>query len=130
MYPERVGMLAAALVFFGFIVTFVPQFLLGNGGMPRRYYDYPAQFQTLHVISTVGSWVLALGMLVAGGSLFWAWVKGDRAPANPWGSRSFEWRTSSPPPSKNFRTNPVFEIDAYDYTQPLPSDPETEGEGG
>ena len=62
-YSERWGLLSATLTSAGFFVTFFPQFLLGNAGMPRRYYDYPPQFQALHVISTVGSWILAMGMM-------------------------------------------------------------------
>ncbi len=58
MYPERWGMPERALVFAGFFATFFPQFLLGNAGMPRRYYNYPPQFQVLHVALDVGSWVL------------------------------------------------------------------------
>lgn len=122
MYPERLGMLSAALVFAGFFVTFFPQFLLGNSGMPRRYYEYPEQFEALHVISTVGSWVLAAGMLLTASYLLYALVWGPRASANPWGSRSFEWRTASPPPKHNFHRTPRFEIDNYDYTQPLPEE--------
>jgi cytochrome c oxidase subunit I len=119
MYSERLGMLSAALVFAGFFATFFPQFLLGNAGMPRRYFDYPHQFQTLHVISTVGSWVLAAGMTITLGYLLYALGWGPPAGPNPWGSRSFEWRTASPPPPHNFRRAPSFGIDPYDYTQPV-----------
>jgi cytochrome c oxidase subunit 1 len=119
MYSERLGLLSAALVFAGFFVTFFPQFLLGNAGMPRRYYNYPPQFQALHVVSTVGSWVLALGLLITAAYLFFALFRGPAAGANPWASRGFEWRTTSPPPTHNFEREPSFAMDAYDYTQPL-----------
>src|SRR5262249_13028078 len=72
MYPERLGLLAAALVFMGFLGTFGPQFLLGNAGMPRRYYDYPARFQTLNVLSTMGSWSLAAGLGLTLVYLLWS----------------------------------------------------------
>jgi cytochrome c oxidase subunit 1 len=120
LYSERLGVLSATLVFAGFFVTFFPQFLLGNGGMPRRYFDYPAHFQPLHVISTAGSWVLALGMLLPGVYLLHAIFRGERAGDNPWGSRSFEWRTTSPPPKHNFEQPLDVTIDAYDYSRDLP----------
>src|SRR5262249_10178657 len=62
MYPERLGALASALVFGGFFMTFVPQFLLGNMGMPRRYFNYAPEFQVLHVCSTIGALVLGGGL--------------------------------------------------------------------
>jgi cytochrome c oxidase subunit 1 len=117
LYSERWGLLAAALVSAGFFVTFFPQFLLGNAGMPRRYYDYPPEYQTLHVISTVGSWVLASGMLITVGYLFWALKSGQDAGNNPWHSASYEWLTRSPPPPHNFDDTPVFASDPYDYTE-------------
>jgi cytochrome c oxidase subunit 1 len=113
---ERVGLIAAALVLMGFVITFVPQFLLGNAGMPRRYYDYPVRFQTLNVISTVGSWLLSSGILLAFGSLLHAAFRGPRASANPWGSRSFEWRTASPPIETNFERPLDLVPGAYDYS--------------
>jgi cytochrome c oxidase subunit 1 len=116
MYSERAAVVGWALVFVGFIVTFTPQFFLGNGGMPRRYYEDPPKFQTLHVISTVGSWAIAGGMLVVLGTIIHGLLRGARAPNNPWGSRSFEWRTASPPPPRNFDGPVDFTIDAYDYT--------------
>ncbi len=122
MYSERWGMLSAALVFAGFFATFFPQFLLGNAGMPRRYFNYPPEFQMLHVISTVGSWVLASGLLITLFYLFHALFWGRAAGPNPWGSRSYEWRTPSPPPVHNFDRTPSFKIGAYDYTQPLPEE--------
>ena len=107
MYSERWGCLGATLVFAGFFVTFFPQFLLGNAGMPRRYYDYTRQFQPLHVISTVGSWILGAGMLITLGYLVVALVHGRaRAGDNPWDSRSYEWLTPSPPPKHNFTREP------------------------
>jgi cytochrome c oxidase subunit 1 len=116
-YSERWGLLAAALVFVGFSGTFIPQFLLGNGGMPRRYFSYPEHYQTLNVTSTLGSWVLAAGLFVTLGYLVVALFRGKPAGDNPWGSASFEWRTSSPPPPHNFLAPPRFIRDAYDYTE-------------
>ncbi len=71
MYSEKLARVAAALVFIGFNVTFLSQFLLGSRGMPRRYYNYLPQFQPLHVLSTVGSgcwrwgFFMMLGYLIA-----------------------------------------------------------------
>jgi cytochrome c oxidase subunit 1 len=117
MYPERWGLLGATTVFVGFVLTFVPQFLLGNAGMPRRYYNYPDHYQTLHVVSTAGSWVLGLGLLITLVYLVIALRWGPRASANPWGAAGFEWRTSSPPPTHNFGTAPPLERGPYDYTE-------------
>jgi cytochrome c oxidase subunit 1 len=126
-YSERTGLLAASLVFAGFFATFFPQFLLGNAGMPRRYFNYPSELQTLHVISTVGSWILAAGLTITLAYLFYALFWGPPAGDNPWGSRSFEWRTSSPPPTHNFRSAPDLVLDPYDYTteekEPLHGEP-------
>jgi cytochrome c oxidase subunit 1 len=117
MYSERWALLGATLVTVGFFVTFFPQFLLGNAGMPRRYYNYPPQFQALHVISTCGSWVLASGMLLTCVYLVRALTSGKRCGDNPWHSASYEWQTRSPPPKHNFDGKPVFATDPYDYTE-------------
>ncbi len=128
MYPERFGLLSAALVFVGFNLTFVPQFLLGNAGMPRRYYSYPAHYQVLNVISTCGAYLLGLAMTITLIYLIVSLKYGKRAPANPWGSRGFEWRTPSPPPVHNF-VGP-FDPDqgAYAYNEPPPPEHPTESE--
>ncbi len=116
LYSERVGLLSAAAVFLGFVLTFLPQFLLGNMGMPRRYYSYPAQYQWLHVLSTGGAYLLAGALLLTFANLAIALKWGPKAPANPWGSRSFEWLTPSPPPKHNFRAPPTLDYSPYDYT--------------
>jgi cytochrome c oxidase subunit 1 len=116
LYNERVGMLAAAAVFFGFVLTFFPQFLLGNMGMPRRYYAYPPRFQFLHVLSTGGAYLLAGALMLALANLLVALRWGRKAPRNPWHSRSFEWLTPSPPPKHNFAATPLLDFSPYDYT--------------
>ena len=93
LYNERFATVGALSVFIGFCLTFVPQFLLGNMGMPRRYYSYPAHFQWLHVLSTGGAFLLGGALLLALGNLLWALKWGAAAPDNPWDSRSFEWLT-------------------------------------
>ena len=60
MYPEGWGLVGAAMIILGFNFTFIPQFLLGNEGMPRRYFSYPERFWALNVASTAGASVLAL----------------------------------------------------------------------
>jgi len=114
-YSEKLARLSAALIFVGFNLTFLSQFLLGSRGMPRRYAHYLPQFQPLHVLSTIGSWVLALGLLIMLGYLVASLRKKRDAPANPWGGATFEWETSSPPPAHNFDHTPVLTHGPYDY---------------
>jgi len=116
-YSERVGALSATAVFLGFVLTFFPQFLLGNMGMPRRYYSYPERFQWLHVLSTGGAFLLAGAIVLALGNLLVSLRWGPKAGSNPWGSRSFEWLSASPPPKNNFPAVPVLDFSPYDYTQ-------------
>jgi cytochrome c oxidase subunit I len=118
MYSERWGVVGATLVFAGFFMTFFPQFLLGNEGMPRRYATYAPMYQPLHDISTVGAWILGASMLMILGYLVVGLFAGERASDNPWDSRSYEWYTTSPPPKHNFTATPNFALDPYDYTVP------------
>ena len=59
----------------------MPFFILGYMGMPRRYYDYLPEFQIYHVIATVGSWILALGLLIMAINLLVSLRRGGKAPA-------------------------------------------------
>ncbi|MCW5943201.1 MAG: cytochrome c oxidase subunit I [Fimbriimonadaceae bacterium] len=117
MYPDRWGKLSATLVFIGFNLTFMPQFVVGYMGMPRRYHLYYLQpeFQIYHIMSTLGSSVLGLGYLMPVIYLVWSLKYGKVAPANPWGAKGLEWETSSPPPTENFLEKPIVTRPAYDY---------------
>ncbi len=123
MYSETWARVSAALVFVGFNVTFLSQFLMGSRGMPRRYYNYLDQFQPLHVFSTVGSWILAVGFLIMAGYLAASLFKPYDAPANPWRAVGLEWQTASPPIEHNFEQVPVVTHGPYDYSTPV-SEPE------
>jgi cytochrome c oxidase subunit I len=116
MYPERWGIVGAMTIIFGFNATFVPQFLLGNYGMPRRYYSYPERFWPLNVASTAGASLLGFGFVLIAAYLLWSLKWGKVASANPWHSRGFEWDTLSPPPTENFLENPVYTHPPHDYT--------------
>ena len=115
MYSEKWAAIAAGLVFIGFNWTFIPQFVLGSRGMPRRYYNYLDQFQPLHMFSTFGSWILGLGLMICAITLFASLRKKPDAPDNPWGGLSLEWRTSSPPITHNFVEVPVVTDGPYDF---------------
>jgi cytochrome c oxidase subunit 1 len=117
-YPEGIAKGSAVLVVFGFMATFTPHFLLGNMGMPRRYYEYPARFQWLHVASTMGASLLAFGFLAIAIYLIWSLRYGEVAGNNPWGSKGNEWLVPSPPPKHNFEKVPVLDREPHDYTTP------------
>jgi len=115
MYSDTAAKIACAFIFVGFNMTFFTQFFLGSAGMPRRYYTYLDQFQPLHAFSTYGSWVLGTGLLIVLGTFIHSLFRGEKAPANPWGARSLEWMTSSPPPTENFHRTPVVTHGPYDF---------------
>ncbi|MBM3493367.1 MAG: cytochrome c oxidase subunit I [Armatimonadetes bacterium] len=115
MYPETIARIAAVILFIGFHLTFLPQFVMGFVGMPRRYHYYPPEFQTLHVLSTAGSTVMALAYLLPVVYLLWSLRYGRRASANPWGATGLEWEIASPPPTHNFDSPPRVTGEPYDY---------------
>ena len=119
-YYEGFGLVSAALVILGFNATFIPQFLLGNMGMPRRYYEYPEHFQALNVASTAGASLLFFGFALTAVYLGLALRYGERVERNPFHSRGFEWAVEIPPPVHNFHRPPVFRGPPHDYTEPAP----------
>ena len=115
MYNEVWGTISALVVFVGFNMTFFPQFVLGYLGMPRRYHVYPEEFQILHVLSTAGASILALGFLLPIVYFMLSLVNGKVAGDNPWDSTGLEWTISSPPPTHNFHEIPIVTTEAYAY---------------
>ena len=107
--------LSALLIFIGFNLTFFPQFLLGYMGMPRRYHVYPDEFQVLHVLSTAGASILAVGYVMPLVYLLWSLKWGEVAGKNPWGAVGLEWETESPPIVHNFESMPVVDFEPYEY---------------
>ncbi|MFO1124109.1 MAG: cbb3-type cytochrome c oxidase subunit I [Methylocystis sp.] len=117
MYPEMWGRAGAIIIFFGFNLTFFPQFLLGYLGMPRRYFAYPQHFEALTLLSSAGALILAVGYILPLGYLTWSLLYGERTSANPWGATGLEWTTASPPPTENFAVTPIVTQDPYQYRQ-------------
>ena len=117
MYSDAWARFAAILVFFGFNLTFFPQFVLGYLGMPRRYHEYPPEFQMLNVLSSAGASILAVGYLLPLCYLLWSLRYGKPAGPNPWRATGLEWKTTSPPSTGNFATVPVVTEGPYAYSR-------------
>ncbi len=115
MYSEFFSRIAAILVFVGFNLTFLPQFVVGYLGMPRRYHSYPDEFQVLNVMSSAGASVLGLGYALPVIYLLWSLKKGEVAGPNPWAASGLEWQTQSPPLTENFAEVPVVDHEPYEY---------------
>ena len=115
MYPEAWARPAMVIIFVGFILTFLPQFVLGYLGMPRRYHQYDPEFQVLNVMSTAGASILAVGYALPLAYFLWSLAYGPIAGPNPWLGTTLEWQTPSPPPPDNFAATPVVTREPYDY---------------
>ncbi len=120
MYDERWAKVGAWLTFAGFNLTFFPMFLLGVDGMNRRVGSYLPYLQGTNLFASVAGFVLGISFLVHLATLARAWASGPAAEANPWGGKTLEWRTSSPPPHRNFETEPVVVGDFYGYGEAGP----------
>ena len=121
MYPEGWGRVSAVITFLGFNLTFMPQFVMGYLGMPRRYHNYyfMPEVQIYHILSTAGSTALALGFSLPIFYLAWSWIKGPAAGPNPWKAIGLEWNCQSPPIQHNFHETPIVTWEAYDYDNEL-----------
>lgn len=116
MYSEKTARVAWFFVFIGFNLLFMPQFYMGSHGMPRRYFNYPGEYQIWHQLSTVGSWFTGFGFLIHFVSLTWASKFGPKAESNPWHAKGLEWQVSSPPITHNFEEIPIVKEPPYHYT--------------
>ncbi len=115
MYPEWWGKFSAVVIFIGFNLTFLPQFVVGYLGMPRRYHFYPEEFQILNVLSTAGASILGIGYMIPLFYLVWSLRYGKVAGPNPWNAKGLEWTIPSPPPTENFDGTPEVTEEAYNY---------------
>ena len=119
MYNEKVAMWGAGIFAIGFNLLYFPMFILGYMGMPRRYYDYLPEFHNLHLISTIGSWVLVTGIIIIVVNLIRGLFSKEFAPANPWGGTTLEWTIPSPPPLENFDKIPVVTKGPYEHEEAI-----------
>lgn len=116
MYNIRRANIAFTLLIIGFNALYFPMLILGLLGMPRRYYDYLPEFTKLNQISTVGSWILAIGLILMIYNLIKGHKTGEKVGRNPWGGITLEWQTTSPPPLENFDKLPKLnEGGPYNY---------------
>lgn len=109
MMNERFGRWVFWVVFIGFNLGFFPMHIAGLLGMPRRVYTYSGDmgWNTVNMLTSIGSFVFALGILMFLGNLFYSLRRGTAAGDNPWDAGTLEWGTASPPPPYNFAVIPL-----------------------
>lgn len=109
MMSERLGKVAFWVLFSGFNVAFFPMHIAGLLGMPRRIYTYPADmgWNTVNLVTSLGSFLFATGVLIFLIDLLISLTKGAPAGDNPWDAPTLEWSVSSPPPPYNFAVVPT-----------------------
>ena len=122
MLDEKIGKLAFWMIAIGIQVTYYGQFLEGIEGMPRRVANYSPIFQHGNDISSSGAYVLMAGFLVLLYDIIHSWRSGEKAPANPWHSKTLEWMVPTPVPLENFLVDPVVTSDPYGYGESADSE--------
>ena len=115
MYDESLAKLAAWWVFIAFNLTFFPMHIAGIEGMNRRIAEYLPYLEGINTWISVWAFLLGVGFFLHLVNLVYSWIWGEKAPANPWGGKTLEWQTSSPPPHHNFEVTPVVRGSFYRY---------------
>src|SRR4051812_7362835 len=109
LYHEGMGVVSFWLAFVGTALTFFPMHILGLTGMPRRQYTYPSGmgWTGLNLLETIGSFILAAGLVLIVVNLARSLFRGRPAGPDPWAAPTLEWTTTSPPPEYNFAVIPA-----------------------
>ena len=115
MYSDFWSRLAAIVMLVGFALTFLPQFVVGYLGMPRRYPNYPAEFQIYNVMSTAAAYIQGIGYIMPAFYLTASLFFGKSAGNNPYKATGLEWQTHSPPDPHNFHDTPRVYFGPYEY---------------
>jgi cytochrome c oxidase subunit 1 len=115
MYSIKGATRAFWVLFTGFNLLYFPMLVVGVMGMPRRYYDYLPEFHLPNLISTIGSWILVVGLIMMIANLLAGFRKGEPAGRNPWNGLTLDWQTDSPPTVENFDEIPVVTEGPYEY---------------
>jgi cytochrome c oxidase subunit 1 len=116
MYRFKGAYVGSVLTAVGFLFHYVPMFILGLQGMPRRYYDYLPQYETGNFLAGFGGYLLVIGMVIMFVNLLMSFRQRVPAPVNPWGGTTLEWTVPSPPPVHNFIEQPAIMDFPYDFT--------------
>ncbi len=131
MLNERIGKVAFWMIAIGIQVTYFGQFWEGFQGMPRRVAYYDPIFLRANQMTTGGAYLLMIGWLVFLYAMIHSIRNGKLAPANPWHSKTLEWKVPTPVPLENFLVDPVVTSDPYGYGEPdvapppdVPAEPE------
>ncbi len=115
MYNIKWANIGLVVNFIGFNLLYFPQFIIGIQGMPRRYFDYPAQFQPAQILSSIGGFILATGLIIMVYNLVKGARSGEIAPSNPWNGSTLEWTLPATPSLENFDEEPIIKKNPYDY---------------
>ena len=116
MYDFKKAYIGSVLVTVGFIFHYIPMFILGMQGMPRRYYDYLPHFETGNFLAGFGGILMVIGIMLMFINLWASFRVREPASADPWGGTTLEWSVPSPPPLHNFVEEPKILEYPYDFS--------------
>ncbi|SMC59904.1 cytochrome c oxidase subunit 1 [Desulfocicer vacuolatum DSM 3385] len=130
LYHFKTAYVAATLTTMGFMLHYIPMFVLGMQGMPRRYYDYLSQFETGNFFAGIGAYIMAAGIFLMFINLALSFKNGEKISQDPWGGSTLEWQSPCPPPLHNFVAPPTAPGYPYDFKAVIQKANEPKGTGG
>jgi cytochrome c oxidase subunit I len=117
MYNFKRAYIAITMLVVGFMLHYMPMFVLGLKGMPRRYYDYLPEFESGNLLAGIGAVIMVAGLFLMFFNLLNGAIKGEKAADDPWGGTTLEWSVPSPPPLHNFMAEPRVKSYPYDFSE-------------
>ena len=115
MFDKKLSWISFWLTQIGFNLAFMGMFAVGLAGQPRRVEAYDAMFNTGNLVTTIGAYIIMVGMLVLLAGVIHSWKHGQKAPINPWHAKTIEWTVPNPVPLENFDVLPEVHEDPYSY---------------